>query len=220
MMVVRVLMVWALATTAAAQGVQMAALNPATTRAIEDVVQTAAKDFTRMPQVRLNSALAGVCGGDATSNTWVQYCTDLNTIFVAADLADVLGPDPAAYAVAHAFGHAVQVVHGQADRALSVIQADRAREAELRGMVTRQVECVAGVIYGRAMGSGGSLTDWFATEPFADSHWGRSPIARGPVVSIGLAQHDAWFRRGQAGGTVEVCAAGEMGVEALLRGMR
>ena len=215
----RALVIWCLMPwPALAQGVQMEALNPQTAKALREVVRAAEGSFTRLPVVRLTSIFGGVCGGPA-ANRMVQYCTDQNAIFVTQDLVDKVPEGAPGYMLAHVYGHAVQVRHGQATRALAAIRAEPAREAELRGMVTRQVECIAGLIYGRALGPA-SLAVWFAEEPFTDSHWGRTPMSNGPRVSIGLEAREEWFQRGLAADGVEACAVGEMGIEALLRGVR
>ena len=208
-------------TTVGAQDVGMDGLNPKTAKAIRPIVKTANKHFTRMPQVQLTSRLVDLCNGDGETNTLVRYCTALNTIYVAADLTERLPPEGAAYVLAHAYGHAVQVRHGIADIALAKITTDRPREAELRGLVTMQVECIAGVLVGRALPNGrGKPSDWFPTEPFTGSHWGRSPMRNGPKVAIGTAMRDEWFSKGRASRDFASCAAGEMGAELILRAER
>ncbi|MEM8871836.1 MAG: hypothetical protein AAGB10_14980 [Pseudomonadota bacterium] len=215
-----ILLLWILSVgVAAAQSVQMAALNPQSARLIRDVVVAAESRFTKLPKVRLTSDLGRACNGPS-ANRMIQYCTDQNVIFVAADLADVVSSaEAAAYMVAHVYGHAVQVRHGQATIALRAIRAEPAREGALRGMVTRQVECIAGVIYGQVMPKT-ALSALFAAEPFTGSHWGRTPLSGGPAVSIGLSARDEWFQRGQDANDVAACGVGDMGVEPLLRARR
>ena len=202
-----------LAMPAWGQGVQMAGLNGETAQAVRDVVATMHGTFARMPAVRLTSAIGEVCGGDGESSGEVRYCTGQNVIFVAADLAARRGADWAAYAVAHQAGHGVQVRHGIADVALRLIVTDRAREAEYRGWVTRQVECIAGVLIGR---SGGALPE-FGAEPFTGSHWGRAPLSNGPKVSIGAAERRRWLEAGFRARDFSACGVGEFGAELILR---
>lgn len=211
-----------LAAPVAAQDVGMAGLNPQTARVIAPVVRAANRHFARMPQVRLTSQMAGLCGGDAGSDPLIRYCTTLNAIYVAADLtARTRHEAEAVYRVAHAFGHAIQVRHGVADQALARIAAEPSRAAELRAMVTRQVECLAGILHRRAIGLGRtSPSDWMTDEPFAGSHWGADPIAARAQVSIGLDERDAWFRKGRDSDRVAACAAGEIGTTLLERAER
>jgi hypothetical protein len=56
------------------------------------------------------------------------------------------------------------------------------------------------------------LADWMTQEPFAGSHWGRDPLRIGPQVSIGLAERDIWFQRGQSG-RLEACTVGELSAD-------
>jgi predicted metalloprotease len=125
----------------------------------------------------------------------------------------------AAYLAAHAYGHAVQVQHGVADFALGQIRNRRNEEAMLRGLVARQVDCIAGFLVARAGLPNASLTDWFEDKPFAGVHWGRDPLRIGPVVSIGLASRDDWFQRGQ-GGDLAVCGPGEFTADLLIDALR
>jgi len=204
------------------QGVGMAALDPASAALIRDVVAAAGRSFDRLPQVRLTSAIAQVCGGDARTDMLMRYCTSQNLIFVSDELAArVSGPGEAAYRIGHLLGHGVQVRHGIADIALARIRAEPGREPELRGMVERQNDCLAGVFAHRAgLRGGGRLADWVGAEPYAGAHWGRAPLSRGPVLAIGLAARSDWFERGRARGALEDCAVGEFGAELLLRARR
>ncbi|NNU80524.1 hypothetical protein HMH01_08730 [Halovulum dunhuangense] len=211
----------ALAAPLQAQPVQMEALSPETARLIRPVAEVAARDLQSMPAIRLTTRMADVCGG-GDGNPLMRYCTSENVIFVASQLGTAV-PDAraASYMLAHQLGHAVQVRHGQADLALAAIRAAPAREAVLRGMVTRQVECIAGVLHGRAFGAEGpSIADWFGAEPFTDAHWGRAPVGGGPRVSIGLGPRDEWFRRGRMAGTLSGCAVDELGTERIERAAR
>ncbi len=194
----------------------MAELSPATAKLLRGVTQTALKTFPNMPGVRLTSRIGAICSGDGASSTLTRYCTSDNAIYVAADLAQQVDGDMAAYLVAHQFGHAVQVRHGIADIALARITRDRAREAEYRGWVTRQVECIAGVLLKRS----GARVPGFGAEPFTGSHWGRSPMAGGPRVSIGAAERRRWLETGYRAGDFGVCAVGEFGAELILRAER
>lgn len=202
-----------------ASELRRANLSPNTAQVIGPLVAGAHQTFSRLPEVELTQNLGGKCKAGRQSSPYALYCSDENRIFVAADLADTQGEGVARYMVAHLFGHAVQVRHGIANRALRAIQADRAREAELRGMVTRQVECIAGVLVGR-IGEGGDLDDLFEAEPMTDSHWGATPLSRGPRVSIGLSERAKWFARGATTKDFANCAVGEMGAELILRAER
>lgn len=205
-----------LAPGAGAAQVQMAPLGPATALLIRDVVRQAEKDFTRMPQVRLTSAMRDICGGDGDADDFMRYCTTLNAIYVSANLyARLPDRDVAAYMIAHLYGHAVQVRHGQADLAAAAIRAEPQREAELRGMIEAQAECIAGVIHARSTGGGA-----FALAPFDGVHWGADPLAAEPMVSIGPEVREAWFLKGRRAGDVAVCTVGELTAERLVRAER
>jgi predicted metalloprotease len=222
-MITRVLLILALCavTPATAQSLQMGQLSPATAKLIAPVVDAAYRMFPRLPSVRLTSSIAATCGGNADTNRQVRYCTTDNAIYVDWELAqDLPGDGRVAYLVAHALGHAIQVRHGVATDALNAIRAEPARETELRGMVTRQVECLAGVLFAGAGIKNGSPGQWFTTEPFTDAHWGRAPMSNGPRVSIGLGVRDDWFRTGQRTGDVAACAVEEMGADKLVRALR
>ena len=199
-----------------AQGVQMQALDPDTARAIRPVVEAAHRSFDRMPALRLTSRIGALCGGDGATSGDSRYCTSENVIFVASGLAERLGAERAAYVVAHQMGHAVQVRHGVADLALARITAARSREAELRGMVVRQVECIAGVLLARA----GLDPPDLVREPFTGSHWGRAPMAGGPRVTIGIDARRKWLAAGYRKRDLSVCAVGEFGADLLLRADR
>ncbi len=172
-----------------------------------------------MPGVSLTSALRDVCGGDEGSDPYVIYCTSLNKIYVDAKLSEKKMSDAEmGYRLAHAYGHAVQVRHGIADIALATIRANRAEETALRGMVTRQVECIAGVLMRRAYGKGvAGPAAWAGAEPFTGSHWGASPVARGPKVAIGLAERNAWFEKGRDSDDFASCAVGVFSADLILR---
>ncbi|QHQ34944.1 hypothetical protein [Algicella marina] len=199
----------------------MSELSPRTAQALLPVVRAAEGFFTRLPGVSLTSALRDVCGGDGDSDPHMLYCTDLNRIYVARlDLTE-MGEDEMAYRLAHMYGHAVQVRHGIADRALATIRANRAREWELRTMVTQQVECIAGVILREAIGKRAQGPAAVAGgEAFTTSHWGASPVANGPRVSVGTAERESWFRKGRDAGDFAVCAAGEFSSDLILRALR
>ena len=193
-------------------------LSPNLAEVLQPLVSTAHKAFSRLPNVVLTNDLSKTCKPDEQSNRFVLYCSDLNEIFVAVGHGQ--SADAMRYRVAHVFGHAVQVRHGIANRALRAIRTEPAREGELRGMVTRQVDCIAGVLIGRAYGGSGGLTSIFNAEPMTGSHWGATPMRRGPKVSIGLTARDAWFRKGRASKDFANCAVGEMGAELILRAER
>lgn len=119
-----------------------------------------------------------------------------------------LGVGAAGYLLGHVYGHAAQVNYGVADIALPTITKNSDRETELWGYVTQQVECVLGILNKRAGMTSGGPRDWFKREPLADSHWGRIPIAQGPVVSIGLSKRNTWFLKGQRLGDFNACSSG------------
>lgn len=205
---------------ASATGLRMAELRPETARLLQDIVKVANDAFPNLPSVALTSNISAICGGDAATSREMRYCVTQNTIFVDWALADRRDAAQAAYMMGHMFGHAIQVRHGVADRALAAIRAEPAREGDLRAMVTSQVECLAGVLVARAGGQRGSPLDWFETAPFTGSHWGAAPLSRGPQVRIGLALRDKWFRVGAASQDVADCAVGEMGADLLVRAER
>ncbi|EBA10996.1 hypothetical protein RCCS2_00904 [Roseobacter sp. CCS2] len=179
---------------------------------VDQVTLAAQSAFDGLPQVRLVDQISGQCGADETVNQTVAYCTTRNQIFLTGPAVD----DPQTlYMLAHAFGHAVQVRHGVADFALGQIRRRRAEEAMLRGLVTRQVECIAGFIMSRAGLPHTDLTDLFTDEPFTGSHWGRDPLHIGPKVSIGLAARAEWFAIGQQG-DLAACAPGEFTSDLLM----
>lgn len=217
--VLAVLMICALAPAGLAQGVQMAPTGPETARAIDAVVAAANRSFPRLPAVRLTTQIRAVCGGGDASDL-ARYCTSQNTIFVAHDLAPRLGPEAAAYVVAHMFGHGIQVRHGVADVALRTIRAEPQNEPALRGMVTRQVECLAGVLLARAGAGRPDLAALFDGEPFTDSHWGHEPVSRGPRVSIGLAPRQDWLDRGYGENDIAACTVERISAEGLVAAER
>ncbi len=164
--------------------------------------------FEKMPNVQIVDEIVGNCGAEANVSDRAAYCTSSNTIFVIPQTG-------AAYAVAHAFGHAVQVKHGVADVALRTIRARRAEEVKLRGYVDRQVDCVAGFLFHQAGISQTQLNTVFDADPFDDVHWGRFPLKVGPVMPVPLADRDQWFEIGQRG-DLAACAVGEFGSELLI----
>ena len=178
--------------------------------AIDRLVAATQAAFPRAPAVVIGADVSGECGGGHGKPA--IYCTSDNRIYLRADLTGRAG----AYALAHLYGHGLQVRYGVADLALAAIQADRAREAELRGMVTRQVECLAGMLVARAGLDLPPLTVFHTAEPFTGSHWGRRPVRAGPQVSIGLAARAEWFARGQAAGHPAVCDVGEMSADLIV----
>lgn len=182
---------------------------------VAQVEAAAQAAFDRMPVVRRVDQIAGQCGADAGVNSTVAYCTTTNQILLAR--AAVTAPQTP-YMLAHVYGHAVQVQHGVADFALGQIRQRRSEEDMLRGLVTRQVECIAGFLMARAGLPQVDLRDIFAAEPFADSHWGRNPLRVGPAVSIGLDARADWFMRGQQG-DLGACAPGEFTADLLIEAL-
>lgn len=184
----------------------------ATADPVDQVVQAAQEAFDGLPSVSWVDRIAGQCGADETVNPHAVYCTTNNRIYLTRE--GINRPETA-YLLAHVFGHAVQVRHGVADFALGQIRQRRSEEAMLRGLVTRQVECIAGFILARAGLPETDLNDLFAAEPMTDSHWGRDPLRMGPKVAIGLGARADWFARGQQG-DLAACAPGEFTADLLL----
>lgn len=173
--------------------------------------------FDRMPDVKIVARIEGECGANSRVNPFVAYCTSQNSIYLSEVAAE---SEVGAYLVAHAMGHAAQVRHGVADQALAAIRSRPSEERQLRGMVTRQVECLAGLFFALSGADKAQLSDWFQTEPFTGSHWGRDPLRIGPRVSIGLDQRNEWFVRGQIAHTPADCSVGEMSAELLVRAFK
>lgn len=194
----------------------VALVTPAVADPVDDVARAAHAAFDGMPSVARVETIDGNCGADGAVNDQVVYCTSQNRIFVTPAAARL---PQAAYLVGHAFGHAVQVQHGVADAALAQIRSRRDEEQMLRGLVERQVDCLAGFLMARAGLSPSSLTDWFGRDPLADAHWGRDPLRIGPRVSVMLDARNDGFQRGQ-GGDLTACAAGEFGAELLLDALK
>ena len=182
---------------------------------VADVVMAADSAFDDMPSVLRVDQITGQCGADANVNNDIAYCTTRNQIFFAEH---AYGAPQAAYLVAHSFGHAVQVQHGVADFALRQITNRRSEEDMLRGLVARQVDCIAGYLMVQAGLPPTDLNDQFTQEPFDDVHWGRDPLQVGPVVSIGLAARAEWFAIGQTG-DLSACAPGEFTADLLLEAL-
>ena len=171
--------------------------------ALDRLIAETREAFPRVPDVQLVDEIGPVCGGGATAGA--VYCTSDNTIY----LTDTEGDD-ALYTLAHLYGHGLQVRYGVADLALNAIRSQPGREVELRGMVTRQVECLAGLLIARAGLPVPDLGALFATEPMADAHWGRRPVRTGPEVAIGLDARAEWVAIGGAAQTAAACTVGEM----------
>jgi len=180
------------------------------------VHDTATNLFDRLPAVEVSTDLNDACGFGRNSNDHIGYCATKNTIFISETFAVRA---EASYEMAHVLGHAIQVRHGVADVALNAIRTRRDEEDALRGMVTRQVDCVAGVL----MASAGLAPFDIAAldaEPFTKSHWGRSPINSGPRVSIGLAARAQWYAIGYAANDFAACSVGEMSSQLIVDGLR
>ncbi len=187
--------------------------GPGMATPVSDLENTARQTFDNLPEIVRVDSVAGKCRGDADSNMFVRYCSSEDRVYLSKAIKDDV---KAAYLLGHVLGHAVQVKHGVADVALAMIRANRPRETELRGMVTRQVECIAGVLLARANVPLPDLIQNFGAEPFTGSHWGRTPLSGGPKVSIGLAARQTWLRRGHRTQDFQACANGDMGAELLL----
>jgi len=192
--------------------------SPALTAADPFVVaQTAAQMFDRVPKLQSFDGTPEACGAGDETNEDAYYCTSLKTIFYRSGFEDA---PQAAYQIAHLLGHAMQVEHGVADVALREISRRRDEEEVLRGMVTRQVECVAGVFMARARVDLINLAEVFDHEPFTHSHWGRSPVNQGPQVSIGVQARQDWLEIGYQAGDVSACSVGEMSADLLVQAQR
>ena len=122
--------------------------------------------------------------------------------------------------MAHVLGHAIQVRHGVADVALPAIRNRRSEEDALRGMVTRQVDCVAGVLMASAGLAPADLNQLFTTEPFTDVHWGRQPINSGSRVTIGLAARSQWYDIGYTARDFAACSVDEMSSDLIVAALR
>ena len=183
---------------------------------VAEIERTAMQAFAAMPSVQIVRRIADQCGADAGVNDQVAYCTTQNVIFLTTQAR---AQPHAAYLVAHAYGHAVQVRHGVADFALAQIRNRRSEEAMLRGLVERQVDCIAGFLMQRAGLPAARLTDWFTADPFDDVHWGRDPLRVGPVISVDLEARDDWYQTGQAG-ELAACAPGEFSSDLLVAALR
>ena len=181
-----------------------------------DVIQTTNALFDDLPNVVEEVNFDDVCGSGRNSNPALGYCTSDNTIYVVEGFME---RDFASYELAHVYGHAIQVRHGVADVALREISSRRDEEEALRGMVTRQVECVAGVLMARAGEPAADLRS-LAGEPFTDAHWGRRPLNSGPRVSIGLEARAEWYDIGYRAGAFAACTVGEMSSELIVRAER
>ncbi len=177
---------------------------------------TADKLFKDVPPLRRVPRMLGVCGADESVNPFVAYCATQNVIL----LRDNFMVTPSgAYEQAHVMGHAIQIRHGVADVALREIRARPEEEEKLRGWVTRQVECIAGVIMAKAGFTSFQMEDHYHHEPMTGSHWGRDPLSVGPKVSIGTAARQEWLDIGLKG-DLSACAVGEFGSELLTNALR
>lgn len=173
--------------------------------------------FGRLPPVDVTADLNAACGGGRNSNLHIGYCASKNMIFVSDEFA---ARPQAPYEMAHVLGHAIQVRHGVADVALRAIRNRRSEEDALREMVTRQVECVAGVLMASADLAPADLAQLFTGEPFTNAHWGRQPINSGPRVSIGLAARVQWYDIGYDARDFAACSVGEMSSELIVAAQR
>ena len=181
-----------------------------------DVLRTAQGLFDRLPDVQERGDYGEVCGMGRNSNPHIGFCTTQNMIYVSEAFA---GRALAPYELAHVLGHAIQVRHGVADVALNAIRNRRDEEGALRGMVTRQVECVAGVLMAAA---GHARIDLRALpqEPFTDAHWGRAPLNAGPRVTIGLDARAEWYDIGYEAQDFAACTVGEMSADLIVEALR
>lgn len=184
-----------------ATALALAAL-PALADPAADVAGVARAAWPGMPALREAPRIAGTCGADASVDPAAAYCTTANEVLMTPGARAAPG---AAYRAAHLMGHGAHVTQGVADRALRAIGAAPGEEAALRARVERQVDCLAGVLAARA-GHPAPPGALFGADPFPDPHWGRDPLAAGPVMPLPLAERDAAFRRGAAAGHPRACA--------------
>lgn len=183
-----------------------------------NTIHTTARDiFARLPDLVVVDTMNDVCGHGRNINPNIGYCTTENIIYVS----DAFAARPtASYEMAHVLGHAIQVRHGVADVAFRAIRARRSEEDALRGLVTRQVECVAGVLSARAGVAPTDLRAVFASEPFTGAHWGRRPLNVGPRVSIGLDARADWYDTGYGAADFAACTVGEMSADLIVQAAR
>lgn len=172
---------------------------------IEALQQVIAGSFPQAPPLVISGDVAAECGGGATAMG--VYCPSEGVVYLDARFVENTASP---YVVAHLYGHALQVTYGVADIALAAIRADRSREAELRSMVTQQVECLAGVLIARSDIGLPPLDALYQSEPMTDAHWGANPVRNGPRVSIGLAARAAAFAEGRRHADPARCTVGEM----------
>ena len=182
-----------------------------------NVYDTANTLFDRMPDLEISDDLNASCRGGGNTNDHIIYCTTGNTIFISQAFTQ---RPQGTYEIAHILGHAIQVRHGVADVAFNAIRTRRAEEAELRGMVTRQVECVAGVLMAQAGEQEAGPAQLFNREPFTGAHWGRNPINSGPRVSIGMLARQEWYNIGYSSRDFSNCTVGEMSSELIVNALR
>ncbi|KAB7615580.1 hypothetical protein F9L33_02120 [Amylibacter sp. SFDW26] len=185
--------------------------------AVQDINRVVHQIFPKTPPVQFVDDLTGLCGFGSGVNKDIAYCTSQNVVFIRKEPKSDMRE---AYELAHVMGHAVQVKYGVADIALRKITDQRDRETELRGMVTRQVECIAGVLFTRAGLPRADLKRLYKSEPFTDSHWGREPLRIGPKVSIGLGARAEWFSKGQQTAQFESCTVGEISANLIVQAAR
>lgn len=178
------------------------------------IYEVAKATFIGMPPISRGYFDPMTCGGDGDDvNPYARFCSSERRIYINyANRPDI----EVAYEVAHLLGHAVQVKIGIADIALAAITSEPEREQELRAMVTRQVECIGGVLFARAGVDRTSLKSIFTSEPFVGRHWGRNPLRRAPKVKIGLDERDKWFLKGQDAAEFSVCADGDISSDLLV----
>jgi len=181
-------------------------------------VHSTARDiFERLPDIEMTQDMRDVCGSGRSTNPHIGYCTTENVIYFSPNFTT---RPSAGYEMAHVLGHAVQVRHGVADIAFRAIQSRPQEEAALRGMVTRQVECIAGVLTARAGVPSRDLLSLFSSEPFIDAHWGRRPLNAGPKVSIGLDARAESYQIGFEAADFSACSVGEISADLIVQAAR
>lgn len=215
---IAVLLVFGMSAVPSNAQVKRAKLAPVLAETLTPVVVQARAAFGVRQPVILVRGLTDQCGGDKRTNALIRLCYSERQILVSVDRVANLQPAAAAYLLAHQFAHAAKIRHGLADIAFARIAANRTDAQRLRGQVTRLVECAAGVLHKRSYPNlDQSLIDWFGSEPFADPHWGASPLWRGPKISIGLKERDRWFRIGHRAAEFSVCAQPDFSADLLVK---
>ncbi len=171
----------------------------------------AAFEFGDMDDIAVLPDIVEMCGGGVSAGA--VFCTSENRIFLDSATAESEG---SLYLIAHLSAHALQVHHGIADVALAAIRAEPEREAELRGMVERQNDCLAGMLLARAGLSLPDLVTLYDDDPLEGAHWGRNPVRNGPRLHVPLGDRAEWLAIGYAAAAPDVCDVGDMSADLIV----